>query len=78
VERTPSSLLIFWRDIGWSGGDVYQAAAYRLDENGLTIEWGPFATSPGAAQAGSPTLDPTEPCTESTVICYNHIEQPGY
>ncbi len=78
MERTPSSLLIFWRDIGWSGGDVYQAAAYRLDEEGLTIEWGPFATSPGAAQAAAPTLDPTEPCTESTVICYNHNEQPGY
>ena len=32
----------------------------------------------GAAQAAAPTLDPTEPCTESTVICYNHNEQPGY
>lgn len=78
VERTPSSLLVLWRDIGWSGGDPYQAAAYRLDEDGLTIEWGPFATTAGAAQAATPTLDPGEPCNETTVICYNHNEQPGY
>ncbi len=78
VERTPSSLLVLWRDLGWSGGDVYQAAAYRLDEDGLTIEWGPFTTTPSAAQASAPTLDPGEPCDETAVICYNHQEQPGY
>jgi len=78
LERTSSSLLILWRDLGWSGGNVYQAAAYRLDEGGLTIEWGPFAATAAAAQAAAPTLDPNEPCTESTVICYDHNEQPGF
>jgi len=78
LERTASSLLILWRDLGWSGGDVYQAAAFRLDEEGLTIEWGPFATTAAAAQAAAPTLDPNEPCNETTVICYDHNEQPGY
>ena len=43
LQRTASILLVLWRDIGWAGGDVYQAAAYRLDEDGLTIKWGPFA-----------------------------------
>ncbi len=78
LQRTESSLLILWRDMGWTGGDVYQAAAYRLDEEGLTIEWGPFAESSEAALALAPTLGATEPCDESTVLCYNHDEQPGY
>lgn len=78
LQRTPSSLLILWRDIGWAGGDVYQAAAYRLDQEGLTIKWGPFATTSAAALAVAPTLDPSEPCTETSVLCYNHNEQAGY
>ncbi len=78
LQQTPSSLLILWRDLGWVGGDVYQAAAYRLDADGLTIEWGPFAATAAAALAAAPTLDPGEPCDESAVICYNHNEQPGY
>ncbi len=79
LQQTDSSLLVLWReDIGWVGGDVYQAAAYRLDENGLTIEWGPFAATSAAALAAAPTLEPAEPCDETTVICYNHKEQPGY
>jgi len=78
LERTSTSLLVLWRDIGWVGGDVYQAAAYRLDENGLTIEWGPFEETSIAALAAAPTLGAAEPCNENTVICYNHDEQPGY
>ena len=78
LQRTSSSLLILWRDLGWTGGDVYQAAAYRLDQHGLTIEWGPFATTSAGALATAPTLDPSEPCTETSVLCYNHNEQPGY
>ena len=78
LQRTSSSLLILWRDIGWAGGGVYQAAAYRLDQDGLTIKWGPFATTSAAALAAAPTLGPAEPCAETTVLCYNHNEQPGY
>jgi len=78
LQRTSSSLLVLWRDIGWIGGDPYQAAAYRLDEDGLTIEWGPFAATEAEALAMAPTLGPTEPCNESSVICYNHDERPGY
>ncbi|MCJ7753036.1 MAG: hypothetical protein MUP13_00585, partial [Thermoanaerobaculales bacterium] len=78
LQRTSSSLLVLWRDIGWVGGNVYQAAAYRLDENGLTVKWGPFAATSAAALAAAPTLGPAEPCDETTVICYNHTEQPGY
>ncbi len=78
LQRTSSSLLILWRDIGWAGGGVYQAAAYRLDQDGLTIKWGPFATTSAAALAAAPTLGPAEPCAETTVLCYDHNEQPGY
>jgi hypothetical protein len=78
LDLTGSTMLVMWRDIGWSGGDVYQAAAYRLDADGLTIEWGPFASSEAAATAATPTLEPAEPCDEFSVICYDHTEQPGY
>ena len=79
LHETPSSLLVLWREeIGWGDGEVYQAAAYRLDDDGLTIKWGPFAATSAAALAAAPTLGPAEPCDETTVICYNHKEQPGY
>jgi len=78
LERTSSSLLVLWRDIGWTGGDIYQAAAYRLDQDGLTIIWGPFEETSAAALAAAPTLGPAETCDETNVICYNHDEQPGY
>ena len=78
LNRTPSGLVVLWRNLGWVGGNVYQAAAYRLDEDGLTIKWGQFAASRGAAEAAAPTLDPGEACDEIAVICYFHKEQPGY
>ena len=46
------------------------ALAYRLDAAGLTIEWGNFASTPGAALP--PTLLPGDPCDDTTVLCYDH------
>ena len=78
LELTASTILIQWRDLGWAGGEVYQGAAFRLDEEGLTIKWGEFEATQGAAGAGTPTLGAGEACDETTVICYFHKEQPGF
>jgi hypothetical protein len=71
-ELDGDSFLVMWRELGWTAGDlpVYQRAAYRLDENGLTIRWGPFAADP--ASAVQPVLAPGTPCDEVAIICYSH------
>jgi hypothetical protein len=75
LELTADVMLIKWREIGFSGS-VYQRAAYRLDEDGLTIKWGVFgATAPDAI---APILGLAEPCDDLTVICYDHEPVPGF
>ena len=69
LEETASSLLIKWRDIGWTG-PAYQRATFLLDSNGLKIKWGVFAAI--ADDAFSPTLAANEACDDDTVICYDH------
>jgi hypothetical protein len=79
LERTPGSLLIKWRDMGFSAvysGVAYQRAAYILDSSGLKIWWGEFAPTPGGALA--PPLLPGTPCDGVTVVCYDHTYHPGY
>ncbi len=78
LQQTASTLLVLWRNLGWAGGEVYQAATYRLDDEGLTIKWGEFEATQVAAEAGTPTLGAAEACDETTVICYFHKEQPGF
>jgi hypothetical protein len=75
LELTADVMLIKWREIGF-GNPVYQRAAYRLDEDGITIKWGVFgATAPDAT---APTLGPTEPCDDLTVTCYDHEPVSGF
>lgn len=70
LERTTDEMLIKWRDFNATNPVVYQRGAYRLDNNGLTIKWGNFAASPGAA--APPVLLVTDPCDDSSVLCYDH------
>jgi len=70
LERTTDEMLIKWRDFNATNPVVYQRGAYRLDNNGLTIKWGNFAAFPGAAV--SPVLLVTDPCDDTTVLCYDH------
>jgi len=69
IEESADSLLIKWRDIGWSA-PAYQRAAFLLDNQGLKIKWGDFADS--AIGASRPTLDASEPCNDSETLCYDH------
>ena len=69
LEETTTSLLIKWRDIGWTG-PAYQRASFILDSNGLKVKWGDFAADiPGTI---TPDLSPTEDCNAPGVICYDH------
>ena len=72
LEEGPDSLLIKWSDV-WSGGAVYQRAAYRLDGQGLTVRWGDFAADRFAAVA--PVLSPGTSCNDADVLCYDHRER---
>ena len=79
LERTPGSLLIKWRDIGFSAvysGAAYQRAAYILDSSGLKVWWGEFSATPAGALA--PPLLPATPCDGVTVVCYDHTYHAGY
>ena len=70
LERTREEILIKWRDFNATNPVVYQRGAYRLDNNGLAVKWGNFAASPGAAVP--PVLLDTDPCNDTTVLCYDH------
>jgi hypothetical protein len=70
LERSADAMLIKWREFNATNPVVYQRLAYRLDSAGLTVEWGNFAASPGAALP--PTLLPGDPCDDTTVLCYDH------
>jgi hypothetical protein len=69
VTETASTLLIRWRLDGVAN-PVFQRAAFLLDEDGLKIKWGNYATTEAAAIA--PVLLPGEPCDDTTVMCYDH------
>ncbi|MDH3630699.1 MAG: hypothetical protein OER98_06215 [Gammaproteobacteria bacterium] len=69
LEETDNSLLIMWRQIGWTG-PLYQRAAFLLDSNGLKIKWGNFAEM--ADSALPPALAADEACDDDAVICYDH------
>ncbi|NHZ72843.1 MAG: hypothetical protein GWP16_00010 [Nitrospirae bacterium] len=70
LERTADEMLIKWRDFNATNPTVYQRAAYRLDNDGLTIKWGNFAASSGATVP--PVLLITDPCDDTSVLCYDH------
>lgn len=70
IERSADTMLIKWRDLNATNSVVYQRLAYRLDSNGLTIEWGGFSSTPGGAL--QPTLLPSDPCDDTTILCYDH------
>jgi len=72
LERTADTMLIKWRDFNATNPVVYQRLAHRLDTDGLTIEWGNFASTPGAAL--QPTLLPGDLCNDTTVLCYDHSQ----
>jgi hypothetical protein len=72
LERNADAMLIKWRDFNASNPVVYQRLAHRLDNDGLTIEWGNFAATTGAAL--QPTLLPGDPCEDTTVLCYDHSQ----
>jgi hypothetical protein len=69
LEETDATLLVKWREIGWTG-PVYQRAAFLLETDGLKIKWGDFASAPEDAVA--PDLTAGEPCNDTDVICYDH------
>lgn len=70
IELTGNTMLIKWRDLNPTNAEAFQRAAYRLDENGLIIKWGSFASSAPAAL--QPVLAVSEPCDDTTVLCYDH------
>jgi hypothetical protein len=81
LERTPSALLIKWRDIGYRDvpgleRPAYQWASYLLDASGLKVRWGPFLDHPDAGSP--PPLTAAMSCNGSTVVCYDHTERPGF
>jgi hypothetical protein len=71
LELTSSNFVVKWREIGPSHVTLYQRAAYAIDPaTGLTIQWGPLAST--LAAAPTPTLTPGAPCNDATTLCYNH------
>jgi len=78
LEQTPDTLLIYWRDEGLgANAPAFQRAAYLLDASGLKIRWSPvFAGSPAGATVEPVTA--STPCDGREVVCYNHVERPGY
>lgn len=77
-ELDGDSFLVAWRGLGWTAGDppAYQRAAYRLDQDGLTIRWGALAADP--ASAAQPVLGAADPCDEVDVLCYSHQFLTGF
>lgn len=69
IEERSDTLLIKWRDIGWSA-PAYQRATFLLDSHGLTIKWGEFSATAGGARPPSPGSD--DACNDSDVVCYDH------
>ncbi len=69
LEETENSLLIKWRDIGWTG-PAYQRATFLLDSRGLKVKWGAFAAD--AASTIQPVLLATEACNGNEITCYDH------
>jgi len=69
LEENADTLLIKWRDIGWTA-PVYQRAAFLLDALGLNVKWGEFAALP--ADATRPTLGSGDACNDSDTLCYDH------
>jgi len=72
LEETKNSLLIKWRDIGWTG-PVYQRAMFLLDSQGLKIKWGDFSADRN--NAIQPMLTASEACNDISVICYDHASR---
>ncbi len=70
IELSGDTMLIKWRDLNPTNAEAFQRVAYRLDENGLVIKWGNFASS--ALAASQPILAVSEPCDDTTVLCYDH------
>ncbi|MCK5394763.1 MAG: hypothetical protein KAJ32_02165 [Gammaproteobacteria bacterium] len=76
LEETSNSLLIKWRDIGWTGmapdfkDVVYQRAMFLLDNKGLKVKWGDFSVDRNGAF--QPVLTADEVCDDTTVLCYDH------
>jgi hypothetical protein len=71
LDLTSSSFIVKWREIGPSQVTLYQRAAYVIDPaTGLTIQWGPLAST--LAAAPTPTLTPGAPCNDVSTLCYNH------
>jgi hypothetical protein len=70
LEQTADAMLIKWRDLNATNPVVYQRLAHRLDTDGLTVKWGNFASTQGAALP--PVLLPGDPCDDTTVLCYDH------
>ncbi|MGQ0534178.1 MAG: hypothetical protein ACT4OF_16030 [Caulobacteraceae bacterium] len=70
LELTESTFVVKWREVGPADVTLYQRAAYQLDAEGLTVEWGTLATTLAAAPA--PALATGAACNDSTTICYNH------
>ncbi|MFV2058699.1 MAG: hypothetical protein ACC707_19730 [Thiohalomonadales bacterium] len=69
LEETANSLLIKWRDIGWTG-PAYQRVAFALDSRGLKVKWGEFAAD--ALSTIQPVLLATEACNGNEITCYDH------
>ncbi len=69
LEETANSLLIKWRDIGWTG-PAYQRASFLLDGRGLKVKWGGFAAD--AVNTILPVLLATEACNGNEITCYDH------
>jgi hypothetical protein len=81
LERTDAAFLIKWRDIGYRDASgtprpVYQWASYVLNADGLKIAFGPFLDVPTAG--GPPGVSASTPCNGATVVCFDHVERPGY
>jgi hypothetical protein len=81
LERTDSSFLVKWRDIGYrdaSGAQrpAYQWASYLLGPMGLKVSWGPFLDAPHLGTP--PVLTAAMPCNGNNVVCYDHVLKPGY
>ena len=70
ISETADSLLVKWRDIGWTG-PAYQRAAFRLDAQGLKVKWGDFSAT--AVGAVPPVLGAAEACNDVNVLCYDHV-----
>ena len=73
LERTATTLLILWRDLGPTAGELlaYQRAAHELDGDGLRIRWGNLAAA--LADTAQPTLGTG--CNDTDLICYDHVKR---